>query len=258
MSILVDGVLALDSGALASSLSLAAQEKIKAVLLTHSHVDHIMGLASLSMHFLLIGATVEVYATKDTIDALLTHVFNDVIHPDFTRIPSLEKPALRFHALETYKPHAIDGYTVLAFPVHHSVPAVGYQVSSEDGKSIFYSGDTGPGLSSNWEYIHPQLLILDYRASNEWSAQAPRAGHMTPALVKPELVEFRQQKGYLPHVILVHMAPPLETEIREEAAELARELHARIDLGYEGMEIGVQENLSAVGMTKEEFAKYCQ
>ncbi|MBA7709577.1 Ribonuclease BN [subsurface metagenome] len=154
MSILVDGVLALDSGALASSLSLAAQEKIKAVLLTHSHVDHIMGLASLSMHAFLIGATVEVYATKDTIDALLTHVFNDVIHPDFTRIPSLEKPALRFHALETYKPCAIDGYTILAFPVHHSVPAVGYQVSSEDGKSMFYSGDTGswPKIGNTFIY----------------------------------------------------------------------------------------------------------
>jgi len=168
------------------------------------------------MHFLLIGATVEVYAIKDTIDALLTHVFNDVIHPDFTRIPSLEKPALRFHALETYKPCAIDGYTILA---SCSSSIAGHRTSGVPRR---------PGQA------------------------------MTPALLKPELMEFRRQKGYLPHVILVHMAPPLETEIREEAAELARELHARIDLGYEGMEIGVQENVSAVGMTKEEFAKYCQ
>jgi len=62
MSILVD--VALDAGALASSLSLVAQEKIKAVLLTHSHLDHIMGLASLSMNAFLTGATVHVYATK--------------------------------------------------------------------------------------------------------------------------------------------------------------------------------------------------
>ena len=37
MSILVDGVLALDAGGLTSSLSLPSQEEIKAVLLTHSH-----------------------------------------------------------------------------------------------------------------------------------------------------------------------------------------------------------------------------
>lgn len=239
MSILVDGGLALDTGSLASSLSLAAQEKVKAVLLTHSHVDHIMGLASLAMHAYFIGSTVEVYAIKDTIDALLTHVFNNVIHPDFTRMPSGEKPALRFHLLEKYKPQIIDAYTILAFPVHHTVPAVGYQVASDDGKSIFYSGDTGPGLSSNWEHIHPYLFILDCGASNKLSAQAPKVGHMTPALLKPELVEFRHQKGYIPPIILVHMAPLFENEIREEAAELAKELDAKIDLGYEGMEIEV-------------------
>jgi len=239
MSILVDEVLALDAGALAVSLSLAAQEKIEAVLLTHSHLDHIVGLASLCMHAFLIGATAEVYAIKDTIDALLTHVFNGVVHPDFTRIPSVEKPALRFHTLEPHKPTTIDGYTVLAFPVHHAVAAVGYQVTSRDGKSMFYSGDTGPGLASNWEYIHPDLLMLDCGAANKLSAQAPKAGHLTPALLKPELTEFRQQKGYLPPVVLIHMASLLETEIKEEAAGLARELDAKIDLGYEGMEIEV-------------------
>ncbi len=239
MSILVDGVLALDAGALASSLSLSQQGKLKAILLTHSHADHIMGLASLSMRAFLIGATVEVYAIKDTIDAITTHVFNGVIHPDFTRMPSVEKPALRFHVLETYKPQSIDGYSILAFLVYHSVPAAGYQVTSKDGKSVLYSGDTGPGVPSHWEYIHPDLLILDCGGSSKWSAQGSKSGHMTPALLKPELVEFRRQKGYLPPIVLVHMAPPLENEIKGETAELARELEAKIDLGYEGMEIEV-------------------
>jgi cAMP phosphodiesterase len=239
MSILVDGVLALDSGTLASGLSLATQKKIKAVLLTHSHLDHTMGLASLSMHAFLIGATVEVYALRDTIDALSTHVFNGTIQPEFTKTPTAEKPALRFHTLETYKPQNIEGYSVLAFPVHHTVPAVGYQVTSRDGRSLLYTGDTGPGLSSQWERVHPDLLMLDCGASNKLSAQAPKVGHMTPALLKPELVEFRQQKGYLPPIILVHMALILESEIREEAAELAKELDVKIELGYEGMEIEV-------------------
>lgn len=239
MSILLDEVLAMDSGALASSLSLPAQEKIKAVLLTHSHLDHTMGLASLCMHAFLTGVTVEAYAINDTIDAILGHVFNGIIHPDFTAMQSGEKPVLRFHVLETYKPQKIEGYSILALPVHHAIPAVGYQVTSEGGKNIFYSGDTGPGLSSIWEHIHPDLLILDCGASNKLRAEALRAGHMSPALLKPELIEFRQQKGYVPDVILVHMAPLIESEIRREAARLARDLDAKIDLGYEGMEIEV-------------------
>jgi len=244
VSILLDGALALDAGALASSLSLSQQGKLKAILLTHSHADHTMGLASLSMHAFLIGATVEVYVTKDTVEALTTHVFNGTIHPEFTKMPSPEKPALRFHLLETYKPQAINGYTILSypilsFPVYHTVSTVGYQVTFKDGKSVLYSGDTGPGLPSHWEYIHPDLLILDCGGSDRWATEAPKIGHMTPSLLKPELIEFRQRKGYIPPVILVHMAPPLESEIKGEAAKLARELDAKIDLGFEGMEIEV-------------------
>jgi ribonuclease BN (tRNA processing enzyme) len=239
VSILVDGVLALDAGGLSSSLPLPAQEKIKAVLLTHSHVDHTIGLASLSMHAFFIGATVDVYAIKDTVDAVTTHVFNDTIYSDFTKMPSSTKPTLRFHLVEAYKPQTTAGYDILAFPVYHTAPAVGYQVTSHDGKRVLYSGDTGPGLHSCWEYVHPDLLILDCAGSSRCDTQAPKVGHMTPALLKRELVEFRKQKGYVPPVILVHMAPLLEAEIRREAAELGRQLDAKIDLAYEGMEIEI-------------------
>ncbi|MCD6567685.1 MAG: MBL fold metallo-hydrolase [Dehalococcoidia bacterium] len=239
MSLLIDEVLALDAGALAAGLSFSDQEKIKAVLLSHSHADHAMGLASFAMRTFVDGSTVEVYALKETGDALTTHVFNGVIDPEFTRKPATEKPALRFHVLETYKPQVIAGYTVLAFPVHHSVPAVGYQVTSAEGKSVLYSGDTGPGLPSHWEYLHPDLLIFDCAGSNRWSARAPGLGHMTPELLKPELIEFRQRKGYLPPVILVHMFPLWENEITEEVVELAGELDAEISLGYEGMKVEV-------------------
>jgi len=241
MSILVDGVLALDAGGLSCSLPMTAQEKIAAVLLTHSHADHVMGLVSLCAHAFFIGATVEVYAIKHTIDAVATHIFNGSIYSDFTRMPSAAKPALRFHPVEAYEPQAIAGYDVLAFPVYHSAPAVGYQVSSQDEKRVLYTGDTGPGLHSCWKYVQPDLIIVDCAGSSKWNSQAPKIGHMTPALLKPELVEFRKQKGYIPPVIVVHMIPLFdhEKDIEEEVSEVAKELDARIALGYEGMEINI-------------------
>ena len=241
VSILVDGVLALDAGGLTQKLSLQEQEKIKAVLLTHSHADHIEGLAGLAMHAFLSNITIEVYAIADTITALTTHVFNSVIHPNFTRMPSPDKPALRFHTIKPNTTQNINDYSIFAFPVRHSVPSVGYQVTDQEGKSILYTGDTGPGLPSCWESISPSLLIVDCAVSDRWISGAPALGHMTPGLLKPELVKFRQGKGYLPPVVLVHMVPMLdeEKEIAKEAAQIAQELNTTIKLGYEGMEIDI-------------------
>ena len=36
-------------------------------------------------------------------------------------------------------------------------------------------------------------------------------GHLTPELLKQELVTFRELKGYLPEVVAVHMNPAFET-----------------------------------------------
>ena len=53
MNLLVDNVLALDAGGITSSLSFRDQMRIKAVLLTHGHYDHIRDIPSLAMNFYL-------------------------------------------------------------------------------------------------------------------------------------------------------------------------------------------------------------
>ena len=236
VSILIDGVLALDTGAITHSLSLSEQEKIKAFLLSHSHADHIEGLASLGMHAFITSTTIDVYGLPETITALKTHVFNNVIHPDFSRMPSAAKPSLRYHTITPGKTHNIEGYDVFACPVQHSVPTTGYQVTDKAGRSILYSGDTGPATISCWDNISPDIVILDCAASDRWLKKGPALGHMTPGLLKSGLTEFYHQKGRLPPVILIHMVPDEEEKIKEEVGEIARELNARIELGYEGME----------------------
>jgi len=62
---------------------------------------------------------------------------------------------------------------------------------------------------------------------------------MTPNLLKQELILFRETKGYLPRVLLLHMTPILEDDIKYETEEVAKELKASIELAYEGMQVNL-------------------
>jgi hypothetical protein len=59
--------------------------------------------------------------------------------------------------------------------------------------------------------------------------------HLTPSLLKEELLAFQKLKGHLPQVALVHMNPRQEKEIEAEVEQLSRELDMSITLAYEGM-----------------------
>ena len=233
-SLLIDGVLAMDAGGLTSSLSLSAQRKLKAILLTHHHYDHIRDIPALAMNFLLDENTIIVYSISPVYDALVTHLTNGRLYPNFLERPP-GKPVIQFSVMEPGKSRQIDGYDVMAVEVKHSCPAVGYQVMSPGGKAVFYTGDTGPGLADCWKYVSPRLLIMELTAPDRYEDFAWEKGHLTPKLLKEELISFRKLKGYLPRVVLVHMNPRLKKEIAGEIADVARALGVSIDLAYEGM-----------------------
>ena len=236
VSLLIDDRLVLDAGSLTSSLSFMAQQEIKAILLTHHHYDHIRDIPAVAMNFYLSGATVNIYSTRTVYDALSTHLLDGKLYPNFLERPQ-GKPTIKFNVVEPYKTEAIEGYHILAVPVNHSVPTVGYQVTSTDGKVLFYAGDTGPGLSHCWRQISPRLLIIEVTAPDCYQEYGRESGHLTPGLLKQELAIFRELNGCLPNVVVVHMNPLLEKEIEAEIATVAEDLNSPITLGYEGMQI---------------------
>jgi ribonuclease BN (tRNA processing enzyme) len=234
ISLLIDNILAIDAGALTSSLSQAAQQKLKAVLLTHQHYDHIRDVPALGMNFYLHENTLNVYTTQATYKVLTANLLNDIVYPNYMTKPS-EKPSLRFRELEADKEETIAGYKILPVRVTHAVPTVGYQIASAEGKKVFYTADTGPGLADVWKQISPDLLISEVTMLNKYQDFALQSGHLTPALLQRELESFREIKGHLPQIVLVHMNPIDEKEIKAEIAVAARALKTTIQFGHEGM-----------------------
>jgi len=237
-TILIDDVLVLDAGGITSSLSMEAQQRLKAVLLTHQHYDHVRDVPALAMNLYLSSATVNVYSALPAYEVLGDHLFDGKLYPNFLELPQ-ENPTIKYTVIEPLKTVQIEGYSVMAVPVNHSVPTVGYQVTAPDGKVLFYTSDTGPGLSECWKQVSPQLLISELTMPNSFKEFCQTAGHLSPDLLKQELISFRELKGYLPQVVIVHMSPFLEEEIKTEIAVVADELNSPIALGYEGMEINL-------------------
>ena len=236
VSLLVDDILALDAGSLTSSLTFEAQQQIKAILLTHHHFDHIRDIATIGLAAYSWGK-VEVCGSKTTLDALSRYIMNGDVYLNFTERHPGRGPSREFRPLEPYVAETIQQYQILAIPVHHAVPAVGYQITAPDGKRLFYTGDTGPGCSYRREHASPDLIITEVTMPNMYEDEIREAGHLSPRLLGAELLQFQRIKGYLPPVLLVHMNPEVEGQIKVEVEAVARELGTTITLAYEGMTI---------------------
>lgn len=239
-SLLIDGTLAIDAGGTTSALSLAEQQKIGAILLTHHHFDHTRDLVTLAANAAYQWqGQVTVYALRPTLDTVADCLLNGKIYSNLLEYPSIERPTVVLEAIDPYRRRKIAGYDILPLPAEHPVPTVGYQITSADGKSLFYTGDTTAGISEQWRYIDPQLLITEVAGPSEYRDHLKRVGHLCPELLKEELVQFRQLKGYLPSVLIIHIGNAFEQRIEEELAQVARELEADISLGYEDMRVSL-------------------
>lgn len=234
--VLVDDCIALDAGGLTSSLSFSAQQELIALLLTHPHYDHIRDVPAMAMNLFLRDKSIDIYATQAVHETLISHLMDGKLYPNFFQQPP-ENPTLRFTAMEHGQTQKIGDYTITAVAVNHSLPATGFQITSPDGKSVFFTGDTGAGLAECWNHVTPGLLIIEVSMPDSHKSWATQTKHLTPGLLKQELASFRKSKKYLPHILTIHMNPQFEVQIKKELAIIARELRCSIRMGYEGVVI---------------------
>jgi len=225
--LLVDDILALDAGGLTSSLSFKNQMKVKAVFLTHAHYDHIRDIPALAINLFLRKRSIDIYTHQAVYDIITQHLLNGKMYPEYHKKP-IDNPTLRLHLVEPFQELNIEGYRILPVPVAHAIPALGYQVTSSDNKTLLYTGDTGAGISRLWEHISPQVLFIELTASNRWEQAVKDNGHLTPNLLSQELKMIREIRGSLPRIFAVHINPDAEDEIRTEASQVAESSRASI------------------------------
>lgn len=223
-SFLIDGDILVDAGTGVGDLSLDEMQGIQDVLLTHSHLDHI---AALPLMLDAVGARraqpLRVHALAGTIEALRAHIFNDIVWPDFSRIPTPQAPYLTFHPLQVGQTLRLGAREVEVLPAVHTVPAAGYAI--RDGGSYWvFSGDTGrnPAFWQRVNDLSVGALVIETAFSNREAELALRSQHLAPQSLAQELAQIGPGPVY--PVYITHTKPAetdmIMAEIRrlEEAA----------------------------------------
>lgn len=215
-SFLMDEDTLIDAGTGVGDLTLEEMRKVERVFLTHSHLDHVAALP-LMVDAVAAGRTVplQIHALAGTIDALKTHIFNNVIWPDFSRIPSPQAPFISFHPLEIGQRLQVAGKTIEVLPAVHTVPAAGYAVSGGAGYWVF-TGDTerNPAFWTRLNQLDVAMLVIETAFSNRERDLAHRSLHLSPHILATELEGIAAGKHF--PIYITHTKPAETTLIMDE------------------------------------------
>lgn len=212
---LVDERVLVDAGTVTGALTVDEQRRIEHALVTHAHLDHVGGLAFLAETFSFCPGQgpVTVTGLRPVVDAVRTSLFNDVLWPDFARIPR-DSPVLRFRALVEEAEQRVGDLWVTPVAVDHTVPTAGYIVH-DGSRGFVMSGDTGP-TEALWNAARGltgiRAVLLECALPNRLARLAELARHFTPEMIGREL-------GKLPPdvpVWIYHVKPHFQGEIAEE------------------------------------------
>lgn len=228
---LLDADILIDAGTGVGDLSLDELARIDHILVSHSHLDHVLAIPLLADSVLRQRAEaarppIQIHALPETLDALRTHLFNGVIWPDFTRLPSAEHPVLALQPFAVGQRLRLAGREIEVLSAEHTVPAVGFAV---DGGAAcghahwVFTGDTGPNpaLWRRLAELRVAHLVIETAFSDEERQLARISRHLCPAALGRELAQLAVEgRGAGTEVHITHIKPGEHAAVMSEIAAL--------------------------------------
>jgi ribonuclease BN (tRNA processing enzyme) len=217
---LVNDSVLVDAGTVGSVLLLSEQKRIRQILLSHLHFDHVKGLPTLADN--LVGEAIEpvlLRSIPEVLDGLREYVFNNALYPNFLALPDPDHPVFACQPLDLRRETEVCGLAVTPIPVNHLVPTVGFLLR-QGASTILYSGDTYQ-TEEIWKVAaHEPTLkaaFIETSFPDELTDLARASRHLTPATFAQEFGKIGRPD--LP-VFVYHMKPRFRDQIQRQLARL--------------------------------------
>jgi ribonuclease BN (tRNA processing enzyme) len=217
---LIDDCVAVDAGSIAIALTNEQRVKVRDIIVTHPHLDHIASLPIfIDDLYPTLKEPMRVYATEEVIGLLERDVFNWNVYPRFSDLKNDYGPVMEYVPIPVGTPFKVAHLQVVAVPVNHIVPTVGLVVS--DGKkSVAFSSDTAE-TDQFWAVLNEMkdldALLIEASFPDRMAKLAEVSRHFTPASLHEELKKLTHNGM---DIMAVHLKPTYREEIVEQLAAL--------------------------------------
>ncbi len=219
-SAIINDTLAIDAGSLGFYRSAEEQARIRHVIISHSHIDHVATLPIFVENaYEAKSDCVTIYGSEAVLKSCQEDLFNDRVWPDFVKLSEgNDRPFMKVQPFEPGHTIELEGLRIRAVEVNHVVPTSAFIV--DDGSStVIFTSDTGP-TEEVWqiagEYPNLKAVFLEVTFPNEMQWLADVSKHLTPATFAEETKKLSKQIRW----IVVHIKARYQTQVIEELEQL--------------------------------------
>ena len=191
----VNDAVAFDAGSLAMASTAEQKGKVRDIVISHAHLDHIAGLPLfIDDLFASLTQPIRIHASAEVIQVLEHDIFNWRVYPRFSELSNGKGPVLEYCEIEAGRDFQVGDLLVMPIGVNHKVPSSGFIVS-DNLATIALTGDTAT-TDRFWETVNAEskvsAVLIECAFPNELAELSEISYHLTPSGLEKEISKLNR------------------------------------------------------------------